>query len=130
MGTISSRCLVMATLGVVMGCASLHESPQPGPFAQSGTVTLRVENRHWLDVNIYLMRGGQRIRRLGTVTALGTQTFRAPANQVVHVADLYLLADPIGSRGSYRSETMMIGPGQRVDWTLANVLHRSALSIW
>lgn len=43
--------------------------------------TLRVDNQAFLDVNIYVLRSGQRTR-LGTVTALSTRTFALPRSVV------------------------------------------------
>ena len=130
MRTICSRLLLAAALGASIACAPMRGPAEPGFDPDSEPITLRIENRHWLDVNVYLVRSGQRIRRLGTVTSHSVAIFRAPARQIVHVSDVYLVADPIGSHGTFRSEPLLVSRGQQVEWLLSQTLHRSALSIW
>jgi hypothetical protein len=88
---------------------------------------LSVENRHWSNVTIYVMRGGARAR-IGTVTSMRTETFVIPAVLVGSVVDLRLIADPLGGE-PYVSDPVIVGPGERIDFRLANILVHSSISI-
>jgi hypothetical protein len=87
---------------------------------------LSVENRHWSDVTIYVLRGNARVR-MGTVTSMNTVRFVFPAVLVGNVTDIRLMADPIGN-DPYVSEPVTVGPGDLVEFRLANDLTHS--SVW
>jgi hypothetical protein len=89
---------------------------------------LSVENRHWSNVTVYVLRGGARAR-IGTVTSMRTETFVIPAVLVGSVVELRLIADPVGSE-PYVSDPVTVGPGERIDFRLANNLVHSSISIW
>lgn len=82
------------------------------PEAQQPT-TLRVRNQNFLDMNIYVVRGGVR-SRLGTATGNSTATFRIPTAFVQVLTVLRFQADPIGGRGAPVSEEVTVSPGDEV----------------
>ena len=76
--------------------------------------TIRVRNQGFLDVNVYAVRSGQRIR-IGTVTGNSTQVLRIPAFLMNGgVTPLRFLADPIGSGRTPVSEEIIVTPGDEV----------------
>jgi hypothetical protein len=79
--------------------------------------TLVVENRGFLDRDIYVVRGGQRIR-LGTVTGNSQATFTIPATVVSAVTALRFIADPIGAPRPPVTEEITVSPGDRVVLTI------------
>ena len=79
--------------------------------------TLVVENRAFLDHDIYVVRSGQRIR-LGTVTGNSQATFTIPPSIVGAVTALRFLADPIGAPRAPVSEEVTVSPGDRVVLTI------------
>jgi hypothetical protein len=88
--------------------------------------TLRVDNRHWADMTIYVVRGGARAR-LGLVSTNGDQTFRLPRGMDTPGISVHFEADPIGSDQIYRSPPVALGPDDSYVWTLAVTLEHSTL---
>ena len=78
---------------------------------------VRVENRDFLDMNVYVVRSGQRIR-LGTVTGLSTQLLPIPAALVGAGWDLRFLIDPVGSTRTPISQAIHVSPGDVVELTI------------
>ena len=95
---------------------------------QSPPVTLLIENRNWADITIYAIRGGSRVR-LGTVTSMNSAEFVIPA-EVAGSGNIRLLADPVGSTQTFLSEPVVVGPGEQIEWRLAQNLRQSALYVW
>jgi hypothetical protein len=75
--------------------------------------TVRVENRGFLDRDIYVVRSGQRIR-IGTVTGNSTATLTIPASVVGAVTALRFIADPIGAARPPVTEEITVSPGDQV----------------
>lgn len=75
--------------------------------------TVRVENRAWLDMNVYVLRGTQRIR-LGTVTGNTTRVLPIPSNLVFGASSLRFLVDPIGSGREPVSQEISVRAGDQV----------------
>ena len=78
---------------------------------------VRVTNQAFLDMNVYVVRGGQRIR-LGTVGANQTVRFRIPDNVVFGATQLRFLTDPIGSQRVSQSFDILVSPGDEVVMTI------------
>jgi len=100
--------LVVAAL-LSAGCGHAVRSA-PDPQAET---TVRVENRNFLDMNVYILLNSQRIR-LGTVTGLSTQVFTIPGYIVRGAGQLQFELHPIGGRGNPRSESILVQPGDEV----------------
>ena len=75
--------------------------------------SVRVRNQGFLDVNVYAVRGGQRVR-LGTVTGNSAQVLRIPGYLLSGTTPLRFIADPIGSQRQPTSEEIMVSPGDEV----------------
>lgn len=88
---------------------SAREDVAPGTAA-----TLRVDNQAFLDVNIYVLRSGQRTR-LGTVTALTTRTFVLPRTVVGTALRVQFLAAFIGSSRAPVSEEVLVWEGDEIE---------------
>jgi hypothetical protein len=107
------RAALFALALVSVGC---------GPGLQSGSTdpeprtTLRVVNQNFLDMNVYVLRGGQRLR-LGTVTGLTTQVLVIPAT-IARSSPLQFEVHGIGGRGNPRSETISVQPGDEIRLTI------------
>jgi hypothetical protein len=79
--------------------------------------TVKVVNQGFLDRNIYVMRGSERVR-LGTVTGNSSQVLRIPATIVQSTLALRFIADPIGGRGAAATEEITVTPGDQVVLTI------------
>lgn len=102
---------------IVLALAACASPPRQA--AAPGTrTTLRVENRNFSDMVIYVITSvGQRIR-LGQVTGNTTSVMEIPAYLVGGAQTLRFLADPIGSRVSPVSEQIAVEPGEEVTVTI------------
>lgn len=108
------------------GCGSRGLNPFSGSAASART-ELRVENRNWADMTIYLHRGSSR-QRLGLVSTNQTRSFALPEHLVASGASVAFEADPVGSDESYRSPSLTLTGGERVTWTLMANLAQSTLT--
>ena len=104
--------ILLATAAAACASAALGV---PGAARQGAT--LRVENQASLDVNVYALRAGQRIR-LGTVNAHSTSTLRVPATLVGSGMGVQFIADFIGSDRAPVSDEVVIWPGEEVRLTI------------
>lgn len=88
-----------------------------GRRAQTGTpqeqTVLVVKNDNYLDHNVYLLQGLQRIR-MGTARGLATTRFTIPRQYIFGVSVLQFLADPIGGNVTPVSEQVNVAPGDEV----------------
>ncbi len=86
-----------------------EQSPAPsGPF----TVYVSVTNQGFFDVNVYLMRANDAFgRRLGTVNGNSSQLFKFQDTELQAGGRLQVGARSIGSRSSWISPTLSVGPG-------------------
>lgn len=101
--------LVVALL--TAGCGHGMKSGAPEP--QEPT-TVKVQNRNFLDMDVFVLQQSQRIR-LGMVAGLSTQVFTIPAYIVRGSPQLQFELHPIGGRGNPRTETISIRPGDEVN---------------
>jgi hypothetical protein len=90
--------------------------------------TVRVANYNWMDVNVYAVQGGTRMR-LGTVTTMGNGTFQLPARFVQGGSAVRLMVDPIGSAEGYMTDGFLVNAGQQVSFNVQNSLQFSSISV-
>jgi hypothetical protein len=79
--------------------------------------TLVVENQSFYEMNVYLIRGAQRIR-LGTARGNMKTTLPIPQSYLFGPTPLRFLADPIGSRRTPVSDEITVSPGDQVVLTI------------
>lgn len=102
---------VLLGLSVALGgCASRRAANTTTGEEQT---VLVVKNDNYLDHNIYLLQGLQRIR-IGTARGLATSRFQIPRQYVFGVSVLQFLADPIGGTVTPVSERINVAPGDEV----------------
>lgn len=105
-----------ALFALTLLSAGCHPAVNQGPPEPQVQTTVKVENRNFLDMNVYVLQGGQRIR-LGTVTGLSSQVFTIPAH-IVRSSPLQFELHPIGGRRDTRTETISVQPGDQVELTI------------
>ena len=91
-----------------MGNTSAEEAAEPVE-----PTYVRVENRAYLDANVYIYRSSQRMR-LGTVTGNSTTRFLVPTSMMSGATQLRFQAAPIGGNRQPISEEINVGPGDEV----------------
>ncbi|MEO5903526.1 MAG: hypothetical protein ABIQ55_05880 [Gemmatimonadaceae bacterium] len=101
---------VAVLCAILAACASLGKQT---PLQNGEQTTVVVDNRAVLDMNIYVLRGGQRIR-LGTANGLSRTTLKIPRGIVSGTMTVRFLADPIGSTKTPVSEEISVNEGDEV----------------
>lgn len=107
--TMHLTALLGLTLALV-GCASKRSATTTDSRVET---ILVVRNDSYLDHNIYLLQGSQRIR-MGTARGLAQSRFTIPQQYVFGVSVLQFLADPIGGNVTPVSERINVSPGDEV----------------
>ncbi len=122
--------LTMAALVAVPAAAqTAPEESSETPAAVSKRTTVRVINNNWHDITVYAFRAGYR-RRLGTVTSFTSRVLTLPPTFLIRSDELRLIADPIGRRGAFISEPLLVNPGDVVEWRLLNNIRLSNIFIY
>ena len=132
-----------AILAVASGCAhgTRRASLSEGlTFCAKTSATLYVQNDNWLDMVLYVVKGGSRIR-IGQVSAVNNAKFELPMAALGNgVGGIYILADPIGvtearrdvyGRGNmFATDDIGLSPGHTIiDLRLDNVIDHSSYSV-
>ena len=119
---------VLPALLVAAGClfAACHSRPSSVPQGPVDGVPLQISNHNWSDVVIYVVRDGFQ-SRLGVAAAATATSFTLPRRMLGQAGELQLFGRPIGAKGSAFTETVIVQPGQWVEWTLEDDLSRSAI---
>ena len=105
---------LLAPLLLTLGCA---RAPHPiTPFI-GPSWSLSVENNHVLDLDVFVIHGGQR-SRVGTVTAAQAHEFHLPMYLLGPGGEISLLATRIGGPGELRTEMILVERGGHVDWVI------------
>ena len=115
---MKTRIAMFALAGALaLGTACIGNTT-PGEEAVPAEPTyVKVQNRAFLDMNIYVFRSSQRIR-LGTVNGNNTSRLLIPSNLLFGSTPLRFLADPIGGRRQPTSEEINVSPGDEVVLTI------------
>jgi hypothetical protein len=101
---------VIPILIISIFLAACSSTRQAGSGSGQPLTTVRVENRNFLDMKIYVLRGSERIR-IGTVTGNSTQVLRIPEGVIVGSSLLQFIADPIGGNQTPISQEISVRPG-------------------
>ena len=107
------RATFLALALLSAGCSHGVKSGTPEPQART---TVKVENQNFLDMNVFVLQGGQRIR-LGTVSGLSTAVFTLP-DYVARSTSVQFELHPIGGRTNPRTETISVQPGDQIMLTV------------
>jgi hypothetical protein len=118
---------VLVITGVIGGCA--RHKHNADDLASDAPSTLHIVNHHWGDVDIFIIRDGQR-NRVGMVTATSDETFTLPLTATGRIGTIQLLAHGVGMPGAISSEAIAIRPGMQIEWALEVGLTRATLSFY
>lgn len=117
--------------GNATGAMRLPDGPSPGHSATPAAepATLKVSNYNWMDVVVYAVQGGTRVR-LGQVTTMSTASFRIPNRMVNNsVQTVRLMVDPVGSTEGWQSDGISVRSGQQVQFNVQNSLAFSSVLV-
>ena len=104
----------------------LREDPNPSPVADGFELTLN--NRYWLDVNVFIQHDGES-SRVTQVTAASSQSLILPVWMLGDSKLVRIIAEPVGAEDSYTTELLRVDLGQSVEVNLESDLSRSNYSI-
>jgi hypothetical protein len=124
--SLSRRAFSIALIAASVACAGRRHHASAASLPD---IPLKVTNRNWHDVTIYVLHDGQRTR-IGLVTGSSTQEFVLPARLLGQSHELALLGEAIGSPVFARTEVLTIQPGQFIEWTLETDLRRSSVGVY
>jgi len=88
---------------------------------------VQIINHNELNVTIFNVASGRR-DRLGEVTAAASSSFKLHLQRLPN-GEMQLLADPIGSSRTTRTDLIHVGVGDTVSWILETDLARSHFEI-
>src|SRR6476659_7895456 len=106
MMNVNRRIFIGLTLFAVAACATTKNNIR----SDAPVTILEVDNQNVLDMNVYVMRGSERIR-LGTASGLHISHLKIPPDLIFGSTALRFLADPIGANRLPVSDEISISPG-------------------
>jgi hypothetical protein len=95
----------------IAACAAMSRGSNSAD--QSQPAVLEVDNRGFLDMDVFAARSAQRVR-LGTANGTGKTYFNIPTFLVSGVTSLRFIADPIGGNRASVSQEITVSPGDTV----------------
>jgi len=103
-------------LPLVLVVAACHR-PAAAPLNPRAEVAVTVENQNFLDMDVFLIRGGQRVR-LGMVPGLSSRMLMVRPELIGYGTEVQFELHPIGGRGNPLSETISVRPGDVIHLTI------------
>ncbi|HEX7335761.1 MAG TPA: hypothetical protein VF252_01030 [Gemmatimonadales bacterium] len=119
--------LTAFALLTVLACAGPRQDVDPAPVEADG-FSLVLNNRHLLDVNVFVQHDGQS-DRVATVVASTSRTMVLPTWMLGQSKAIRLIAEPIGEETRYVTDILVVQPGQMVELNVEGSLARSNYSI-
>jgi hypothetical protein len=110
------RVLALALVLVGVVAAACHRPPV-GPVNPQAEVAVAVDNQNFLDMDVFIVRGGQRIR-LGMVPGLSSRVLMVRPEVIGYSQEVRFEVHPIGGRSDPVTETISIHPGDVVHLTI------------
>ncbi|MEP6573819.1 MAG: hypothetical protein ABJD11_14035 [Gemmatimonadota bacterium] len=110
-------------------------STQPDSLADStantrpSEVVIVVSNHHWLDMRIFLVRGGVS-RRLGTAVSEGEARFTVPTAQLGPNNEIRLRAHAIGGNAAVETDRLVLHGGDEVAWSIEGQIALSSVLVY
>jgi hypothetical protein len=114
-------------LFLITACAGPRQNVDPEPLEANG-FSLILNNRHLLDVNIFLQHDGQP-DRIATVPSATSRAIVLPLRMLGQSKTIRLIAEPIGDETRYTTDMMVVQPGQIIELNVESLIARSNYSI-
>ena len=112
---------------ILVACAGPRQNVDPEPVEASG-FSLILNNRHLLDVNIFLQHDGQP-DRITTVPSSTSRAIVLPLRMLGQSKTIRIIAEPIGDDSRYTTDVLLVQPGQIVELNVESLIARSNYSI-
>lgn len=117
----------LTLLLTLLACAGPRQDVDPEPVEADG-FSLVMNNRHLLDVNVFIQHDGQS-DRVATVVSSTSRTMVLPLLMLGQSKAIRLIAEPIGDESRYTSDVLVVQPGQLVELNVEGSLARSNYAI-
>lgn len=98
-------------------------------WPRNAVVPIEIQNRHTLDLTIYVTRSGKS-QRVGMATAARSTYLRLPSYLLGPGNELVLMAHAIGAARRLQSERLIVMPGQKVVWTIDHGFDTASSAVW
>lgn len=118
-----------AALVAPLACRPHRGAEDEVSAADQGEFVVRVINNHYLDVTVYLLRGAERVR-VGVVSGNSRQDFVLPGRLLGLGGQISLLGTVSTSNAVVRSNPVLVGRGEFVEWRLESVLRNSSVTVY
>jgi hypothetical protein len=112
---------------MMLGCAGPRQNVDPEPVQADG-FSLILNNRHLLDVNIFLQHDGQ-ADRITTVPSSTSSAIVLPLRMLGQSKAIRIIAEPIGDETRYTTEVLVVQPGQTIELNVESLIARSNYSV-
>ncbi len=112
---------------LTLGCAGPRQNVDPEPVEANG-FSLILNNRHLLDVNIFLQHDGQP-DRIATIPSATSRAIVLPLRMLGQSRTIRLIAEPIGDETRYTTDMLVVQPGQIIELNVESLIARSNYSI-
>src|SRR5438874_1400694 len=107
---------VFPLLLFTLAAAACHRGAV-APINPQAEVAVSVDNQNFLDMDVFLIRGGQRVR-LGMVPGLSSHILMVRPELIGYGTEVQFELHPIGGRGNPLSETISVRPGDVIRLTI------------
>ena len=98
-------------------------------WPRNAVVPIEIQNRHTLDLTIYVTRSGK-AQRVGMATAVRSTYLNLPVRHLGPGNELILMAHAIGAARRLQSERLVVMPGQKVVWTIDHGFSHASSAVW
>lgn len=116
------RPTVLLLLSLLLPACASHSPPgstPPRDDAPAGGGTVSIENHSSRDMDIFVIRRGDRVR-LGFAPAAQTTRFALAPGLIVGAGIVQFLASPTRGGESVASDSFAFQPGQELHWVVPN----------
>ena len=109
---------LIGLLGLSTACGASRAPATSEPVSPSNEISVQIDNRNFSDMEIYVVRSGQRwlIGQAGGLTRT-TLTIR---NATRGDGRVRLVAEPIGGAAPISTPTLIVPQGQSIFWTIGS----------
>ena len=120
----------LLTVGLLSACFGPRQRLKEDSSANrvENGFELTLNNRHWLDVNVFVQHDGES-SRVTLVTASSSQSLILPLWMLGDSRLVRIIAEPVGAQDSYTTDLLQVDVGQSVEVNLESTLSRSNYSI-
>lgn len=126
-GQVDGRTGGRILLLLLIACAGPRQNVDPDPV-EASAFSLILNNRHLLDVNIFVQHDGLP-DRVATVTSATSSAIVLPLRMLGQSKAIRIIAEPIGDDSRYTTELLVVQPGQIIELNVESLIARSNYSI-